>query len=102
MTVMAPDQPGVVERLATLVAKHEGNWEESRMSRLAGQFAGILKIQISQARREAFRQSLSELESEGILVHLTDDQSDDIPGESALTHVRRITKVSCARCPRYF
>ena len=35
LTVIAEDQPGLVERLAGCVANHGGNWLESRMSRMA-------------------------------------------------------------------
>ena len=41
ITVFAPDKAGQVERIADCIAAHGGNWLESRMSRMAGQFAGI-------------------------------------------------------------
>ena len=44
LTVFAPDKPGQVERIAQCIAEHGGNWLESRMSRMAGQFAGILRV----------------------------------------------------------
>ena len=47
MTVIAPDRPGLVEALAATVASHQGNWVESRMAHLAGQFAGILHIEVA-------------------------------------------------------
>lgn len=43
LTVFAPDKAGQVERIAQCIAEHGGNWLESRMSRMAGQFAGILR-----------------------------------------------------------
>ncbi|RLM48637.1 glycine cleavage system protein R, partial [Halobellus sp. Atlit-31R] len=46
LTVIAPDQPGLVDRIAQCIATHGGNWLESRMSRMAGQFAGILKVAV--------------------------------------------------------
>ena len=46
LTVIAPDQPGLVEKVAQCVAGHGGNWLESRMSRMAGQFAGILRVAV--------------------------------------------------------
>ncbi|UVM55566.1 glycine cleavage system protein R [Pseudomonas sp. B21-012] len=46
LTVIAPDKAGQVERIAQCIAEHNGNWLESRMSRMAGQFAGILKIAV--------------------------------------------------------
>ena len=40
MTVLGNDRPGLVRSLADTVASHGGNWLESRMARLAGQFPG--------------------------------------------------------------
>ncbi len=45
MTVLGSDRPGLVNSLADTVADHGGNWLESRMARLAGQFAGIVRIE---------------------------------------------------------
>jgi glycine cleavage system regulatory protein len=45
MTVLGKDRPGLVRSLADTVAAHGGNWLESRMARLAGQFAGIIRIE---------------------------------------------------------
>ena len=39
LTVIAPDKPGQVEHIAQCIAEHGGNWLESRMARMAGQFA---------------------------------------------------------------
>lgn len=44
MTVLGSDRPGLVSSLADTVAAFGGNWLESRMARLAGQFAGIARI----------------------------------------------------------
>jgi glycine cleavage system regulatory protein len=49
MTVLGCDRPGLVSALADTVAKHGGNWLESRMARLAGQFAGIVRIECPEA-----------------------------------------------------
>jgi glycine cleavage system regulatory protein len=35
-TVIGPDRPGLVERLAAAVTEHDGNWLESRTDVLAG------------------------------------------------------------------
>lgn len=45
MTVLGNDRPGLVSSLADMVAGHGGSWLESRMARLAGQFAGIARIE---------------------------------------------------------
>lgn len=45
MTVLGADRPGLVSSLADAIASHGGNWLESRMARLAGQFAGVIRIE---------------------------------------------------------
>ena len=48
LTIVGSDRPGLVElNPAEAVARAGGNWLESRMARLAGQFAGILRVQAS-------------------------------------------------------
>ena|SRR5688572_32989478 len=61
MTVIGKDRTGLVESLARLVAEHDGNWLESRMCRLGGEFAGILRVQLPAAKRAALEQSLAKL-----------------------------------------
>jgi glycine cleavage system regulatory protein len=53
MTIIGPDRTGLVESVASLVAEHGGNWLESRMSHLGGQFAGILRIHIPADKEQA-------------------------------------------------
>lgn len=47
LTVSGPDQSGLVERLAEVVAEHGGNWEHSRMAHLAGRFVGLLQVSVA-------------------------------------------------------
>lgn len=63
MTVLGSDRPGLVSALADAVAKHGGNWLESRMARMAGQFAGIVRIECESAAVDGL---LHELETPGI------------------------------------
>src|ERR1051326_7169598 len=68
MTVIGPDRPGLVESVASLVAEHGGNWLESRMSRLGGQFAGILRVEVSAEREGALANALKGLSAQGLSV----------------------------------
>jgi glycine cleavage system regulatory protein len=68
LTVIGPDRPGIVKALAEKAAAFEANWEESRMARLSGQFAGILRISVPEVRADALTAALGELESEGLRV----------------------------------
>lgn len=72
LTVIARDQPGLVERVAQCVADHGGNWLESRMSRMAGQFAGILRIAVPAKARAELVDALQGLSVHGIRVLLAD------------------------------
>ncbi len=82
MTVIGKDRTGLVESLARLVAEYGGNWLESRMCRLGGEFAGILRVQIPADRRAALEQALSKLSNLTIVAHT--DESVQAPGQSQL------------------
>lgn len=62
MTVLGNDRPGLVSSLADTVARHDGNWLESRMARLAGQFAGIVRIECPTETADAL---IAELQTPG-------------------------------------
>ena len=68
LTLIGPDRPGLVESLAKRVVDHGGNWLESRMAHLAGQFAGILRIEVPPDRLDSLHAALAELEAEGLRV----------------------------------
>ena len=68
LTCIGPDRPGLVEALARVVALHEGNWVESQMARLAGQFAGLLRVELPQANAADLTQALEALESDGLRI----------------------------------
>jgi glycine cleavage system regulatory protein len=68
LTLIGPDRPGLVEAVAERVTAHGGNWLESRMAHLAGQFAGILRVELAPERVEALRAALRELEARGLTV----------------------------------
>ena len=68
MTVIGADRPGLVQMVASCVADHGGNWLESRMCHLGGQFAGILRVEVPAARAEALVRALRELVAKGLQV----------------------------------
>jgi glycine cleavage system regulatory protein len=68
LTVIGRDRPGLVEAIASQIAKHGGNWEESRMAHLAGKFAGILRVSLPAASTSSLTQALTALEREGLRV----------------------------------
>jgi glycine cleavage system regulatory protein len=68
LTLIGPDRPGLVEAVADPIAAHGGNWLESRMAHLAGHFAGILRVEVPDARAGALVEALGRLESRGLRV----------------------------------
>jgi glycine cleavage system regulatory protein len=70
MTVIGKDRPGLVESVARLVADHGGNWLESRMCRLGGEFAGILRVCVPGEQQEALTRELQSLQAQGLRVVL--------------------------------
>lgn len=72
LTVIGKDRPGLVEALADFIAEHEGNWDESRMARLAGHFAGVVQIHLPENQAEGFISALPTLVDRGLSVSVVD------------------------------
>ena len=58
VTVIGRDRPGLVESVSAAIEAQGGSWVESRMSRLAGQFAGILRASVPEAGVDALSEAL--------------------------------------------
>ena len=68
ITIFAEDRPGIVRELSDTVLANGGSWQESSLSRLSGQFAGIVNIAIATDQRGALQTALSGLQESGINV----------------------------------
>ncbi len=68
LNISSHDRPGIISRLSTVITDGGGNWLESRMARLAGQFVGIVCIECSEEDEPAIRANLESLSQEGIHV----------------------------------
>jgi glycine cleavage system regulatory protein len=79
MTIISPDRTGLVETVARAVANHGGNWLESRMCRLGGEFAGILRVQLPAERKPALVEALRKLQINGLHIVIRDDTSAPAP-----------------------
>jgi len=77
MTLIGPDRTGLVEAVARAVAGHGGNWLESRMSRLGGEFAGILRIEVPAEGRPALLAALQQIP--GLTVTVRPDETGSAP-----------------------
>lgn len=70
VTFVGRDRPGLVNALAEAVAAAGGNWLESRLARLAGEFAGIVLIGVPAAKLAALTTALQALENSGLRVRI--------------------------------
>jgi glycine cleavage system regulatory protein len=81
-TFVGADKPGLVEQLSQTVAAHGGNWLESRMSELAGQFAGIVKVQVKKENAAALRAALLALSAQQLSVVVAQEVSEPDGGNA--------------------
>jgi glycine cleavage system regulatory protein len=79
-TFVGADKPGLVEKLSQTVAAHGGNWLESRMSELAGQFAGIVKVEVKSEQAAALRTALLALSEQQLSVVVADSLAEQSEG----------------------
>jgi glycine cleavage system regulatory protein len=73
MTIIGPDRTGLVESVARCVTGHGGNWLESRLCRLGGEFAGIIRIEIPGQNKTSLLAALQKIPDLTITV-----QTDEI------------------------
>ena len=103
-TVIAQDRPGLVDRLAEAIADAGGNWVESSMARLGGEFAGIVSVDIEQGSIGKLHEKFDALLSDGIAITLRADAERAGRPEGQAAHLdlvsqdhpgilRQITKV---------
>jgi glycine cleavage system regulatory protein len=68
LTILGDDKPGIVEQLSDRIVATGANWEESRMARLAGKFAGLLRLSVDEDRADALATELRQLDTGGLQV----------------------------------
>ncbi len=75
ITVLAEDRPGIVSSLSEVLRKHHANWMESKMSRLAGKFAGLLHVSVAAEYVEPLKRALQALQSNEMLIQVEESES---------------------------
>lgn len=71
LTVIGPDRPGLVDLLSKAIKAREANWRESHLAQLAGQFAGIVHVDIQDDQADALSDDLAKLRDQGLRVEIT-------------------------------
>jgi glycine cleavage system regulatory protein len=76
LTVIGTDRPGIVEQISDEVLAAGANWEESSMARLAGKFAGLLRVSVDAERADRLAAKLQTLAAGGLTVVV--ERSSDV------------------------
>lgn len=87
ITIMGPDRPGIVVEVSRWVAECGGNWLESRLLNLGGQFAGALKVEVSPAEKEKLTEKLEKLRSSGLRIDWVAEETADTGAVRRSTHL---------------
>ena len=67
LTIIGADRAGLVDALSQVVVDHDGSWERSQMTELAGMFAGMVLVRVPTDRADAFRHALAPLHEQGLM-----------------------------------
>ena len=78
LTVIGADRPGIVEQLSDQVLAAGANWEESRMARLAGKFAGVLRVSVDAERANRLADDLRALATGDLTVVIERGQEVEV------------------------
>ncbi len=68
VTIIGPDRPGLVSAISDQAALFGANWADSLMANLAGQFAGIVHLQVPEQQTETLMDALRKLQSPGMQI----------------------------------
>lgn len=83
LTFIGHDKPGLVNAISEKVAAAGGNWLESRLARLAGEFAGIVLINVPEPNADDLTAALRTLEAAGL--RITVERTSALPPETSYT-----------------
>jgi glycine cleavage system regulatory protein/folate-dependent phosphoribosylglycinamide formyltransferase PurN len=79
VTAIGSDRPGIVSLLSDRAQGFGANWAGSRMTNLAGQFAGMVHFEVPAQNAEPLMQSLRALESSGLRVVIAKVETPPAP-----------------------
>jgi len=79
VTAIGGDRPGIVSLLSDRAQGFGANWAGSRMTNLAGQFAGMVHFEVPAQNAEPLMQSLRGLESSGLRIVIAKVETPPAP-----------------------
>ncbi len=108
VSIVGADRQGIVSSLADRAQRFGANWAASRMTRLAGEFAGTVHFEVPRENAEALADALRKLESSGLQVVIARGDDAAVPtsvrgvelelvGEDRIGIVSSLTKILAER-----
>jgi glycine cleavage system regulatory protein/folate-dependent phosphoribosylglycinamide formyltransferase PurN len=79
VSIMGPDRHGIVSQVAERAQRYGANWAASRMTRLAGEFAGMVHFEVPREHADAMEAALRSLASAGLQVTVARSDSAVVP-----------------------
>jgi len=79
VTAIGTDRPGLVSLLSERAQGFGANWAGSRMTNLAGQFAGIVHLDVAAQNAEPLAQALRGLETSGLRIVIAQSETPAAP-----------------------
>ncbi len=84
ITLIGPDRPGLLGLVADVVRQHGGNWLDSRMAHLAGQFAGIVQVDVAEHNLDGLIAALKQLDTHGLRFLIENNRDTPPPSPGTL------------------
>lgn len=78
-TLCASDRPGIVSALSDIVLAQGGSWLESSLTRLCGQFTGIVHVRVPAQNRDKLLAQLGDCSEHGIAIQVHDSDYREAP-----------------------
>ena len=108
VSIVGADRQGIVSSLAERAQRFGANWAASRMTRLAGEFAGMVHLEVPREKADALATSLRDLASSGLQVVVARSDGANVAsalrvvelelvGEDRLGIVSNLTKLLAGR-----
>jgi len=108
VSIVGADRQGIVSSLAERAQRFGANWAAGRMTRLAGEFAGMVHLEVPRENADALATSLRDLASSGLQVVVARSDGTNVAstlrvvelelvGEDRLGIVSNLTKLLAGR-----
>ena len=88
ITVIGPDRPGIVSAVSDKAVEFGANWTDSLMANFAGQFAGIVQLQVPAQQCDALVAALRSRESPGMRITVAKAGDADDQHAHAMRHLK--------------